>query len=71
MVFVSLNVIRATRSIRGVVKVAPEPKALFIRSIKESVNRGLNKVRVLAAIKSLYAPVYTRRVCAVYMASIK
>lgn len=43
MTFVFKNVIRATRSIKGVVKMAPEPKALFISSIKQSVNRGLNK----------------------------
>lgn len=41
--FVSWNVIRATRSIKGAVKVAPDPNALFIYSITESVNRGLNK----------------------------
>lgn len=51
--------------------MAPEPGALFISSIKQSVNRGLNKSPVLATIDSLYAPVYTRRVCAIYITSIK
>lgn len=51
--------------------MAPEPGALFISSIKQSVNRGLTKSPVLATIDSLYAPVYTRRVCAIYITSIK
>lgn len=51
--------------------MAPEPGALFISSIKQSVNRGLNKSPVLSTIDSLYAPVYTRRVCAIYITSIK
>lgn len=51
--------------------MAPEPGALFISLIKQSVNRGLNKSPVLATIDSLYAPVYTRRVCAIYITSIK
>lgn len=67
--FVSWNVIRATRSIKGAVKVAPDPSALFIYSITESVNRGLNKV--LAMSTFLYVPVYTMRACTTYIASIK
>ena len=48
MAFVTSDAVRATGSSEGAVKVAPEPKALFIRSIKGSVNRGFNKAKLLA-----------------------
>lgn len=50
------TVIKVIRSNKGAVKTAPEPGALFISSIKVSVNRGLNKAE-LTATGPLYAPV--------------
>lgn len=41
-----VRLVKATRSNKGVVKTTPGPGALFIGSIKVSVNRGPNKAEL-------------------------